>query len=49
MMAKEGFESARVNLEKFMYQFQPETKTYHIEILNKLYRQNLSLFFNETF
>ena len=36
---------------KFIYQFQPETKTFirKLErILNKLYRQNLSLLFNET-
>ena len=45
MMAYERSESAQDNFEKFIYQFQPETKTI---ILNKLYRQNLSLLFNET-
>ena len=45
MMAYEGSESARENFGKFIYQFQPETKTLikKLErILNKLYRQNLS-------
>ena len=52
MMAYEGFKSARDNFGNFIYQFQPETKTLiirkHERILNKLYRQNLSLLFNET-
>ena len=50
MMAFERFESARDNLGKYIYQFQSETKTLirKLErILNKLYRQNLSLLFNE--
>ena len=51
MMAYEGTESARNNFGKFIYQFQPETKTLirKLErILNKLYRQNFSLLLNET-
>ena len=51
MMAYEGSETSRDNFVKFIYQFQPETKTliWKLErILNKLYRQNLSLLFNET-
>ena len=51
MMAYEGFKSAWDNFGKFIYQFQPETKTLirKLErIPNKLYRQNLSLLFNET-
>ena len=39
------------HFEKFIYQFQLETKTLirKLErILNKLYRQNFSLLFNET-
>ena len=51
MMAYEGFESAWDNFGKFIHQFQPETKTLlrKLErILNKLYKQNLSLLFNET-
>ena len=50
-MAYEAFESARDNFGKFIHQFQPETKTLirNLErILDKLYRQNLSLLFNET-
>ena len=50
-MAYEGSESAGDNFGKFIYQFQPETKIliWKLEsILNKLYRQNLSLLFNET-
>ena len=50
-MAYEGSESARDIFGKFLNQFQPETKTLirKLErILNKLYRQNLSLLFNET-
>ena len=41
----------RDNFGKFIQQFQPETKTFirKLErILIKLYRQNLSLLFNET-
>ena len=40
-----------INFGKFIYQFQPETKTLIRKldrILIKLYRQNLSLLFNET-
>ena len=51
MMAYEGSESARDNFGKFINQFQPKTKTLirKLEkILNKLYRQNLSLLFSET-
>ena len=51
MMAYEESESTRDNFGKFIYQLQPETKTLirKLErILNKLYRQNLSLLFNET-
>ena len=50
VMAYEGSESARDNFGRFIYQFQPETKTLSRKlerILNKLYRQNLSLSFNE--
>ena len=50
-MAYEVSESAWGNFGKFIYQFQPETKTLIRKldmILNKLYRQNLSLVFNET-
>ena len=45
MIANEGFKSARDNFGKFIYQFQPETKT----LLRKLERQNLSLLSNETY
>ena len=51
MMAYEGPKSARDNFGKFIHQFQPETETpirKLEEILKKLYRQNLSLAFNET-
>ena len=51
MMAYEGSESAWDTFGKFIHQFQPETKTLIRKlkrILNKLYRQNLSLLFNET-
>ena len=50
MMAYEGSESSRDNFGLFIYQLQLETKTLirKLErILNKLYRQNLSLLFNE--
>ena len=52
MMAFEGFESARDNFGKFIHQLQPETKTFIKKlkrILNKLYTQNVSLLFNETY
>ena len=52
MMVYEGSESARDNFGKFIYQFQPETKTLirKLErILNKLYKQNLSSLFIETY
>ena len=51
MKAYEGSKSAWDNFGKFIYQFQPETKTLirKLEkILNKLYRQNLPLLYNET-
>ena len=51
MMAYEVSESARDNFGKFIYQFQPETKTLirKLELIfNELYRQNVSLSFNET-
>ena len=43
-------ESGRDNFGKFIYQFPPETKTFIRKldrILDRLYRQNLSLIFNE--
>ena len=52
MMADEGFERARDNFGKFIHQFQTETKTLirKLErILIKLYRQNVSLLFNQTY
>ena len=52
MMAYEGFESAWDNFGKFIFQFQPETKTLIRKLersLNKLCRQNLSLLFNEAY
>ena len=51
MMAYDRFESARDNFGKFIHQFQPETKTLirKLErILIRLYRQNVSLLFNQT-
>ena len=51
MMAYERFKSGRDNFDKFIYQFQPETKTLirkRERILRKLYRQNMSLSFNQT-
>ena len=51
MMAYEGSKSTRDNFGKFSHQFQYETKTLITKlekILNELYRQNLSLLFNET-
>ena len=47
MMAYEGSESARENVGKFIYQFQPETKTpiRKLErVLDKLYRHNLHIY-----
>ena len=52
MMAYEGTECARDSFGKFTHQFQPETKTLvrKLErILIELYRQNLSLLFNEIY
>ena len=52
MMAYEVSESARDNFGKFIYQFEPESKTLirKLErILNKLYRQNVFLLFNKTY
>ena len=52
MMAYERSESARDNFSKFIHQFRPETKTFirKLErILIKLYRQNVSLLFNQTY
>ena len=51
MIAYERSESAWDNFGKFPHQFQPETNTLIRKlkrILIKLYRQNLSLLFNET-
>ena len=48
-MAYERSESAWDNFGKFIYQFQPETKTLSRKlerILTKLYRQNVPLLFN---
>ena len=50
-MAYEGSKSTRDNFGKFIYQFQPETKTLIRKLertLYKLCKQNLSLSFNET-
>ena len=50
MMTYERFENAWDNFDKFFHQFQPETKTLirKLEgILIKLYRQNVSLLFNQ--
>ena len=50
-MAYEESESARENFGKFIYQFQPETKTLirKLErILNEIYRKNWSVLFNVT-
>ena len=50
-MAYERSESAWDNFGKFICQFQPETKTliWKLErILIELYRQNVSLLFNQT-
>ena len=51
IMAYEGSESAQDNFGKFIHQFQPKTKTLNRKlkrILIKLYRQNVSLLFNQT-
>ena len=51
-MAYEGSKRAGESFGKFIYEFQPETMRLirKIErILNKLYRQKLSLLFIETF
>ena len=51
MMACERFENTQDNLGKFIHQFQPEAKTLirNLErILIKLYKQNVSLLFNQT-
>ena len=52
MMAYEGSESTQDNFGKFIYQLQPKTKTlvWKLErIIIKLYRQNVSLLFNQTY
>ena len=51
MMAYEKFESAQDNFGKFIHKFLPETKRLirKLErILIKLFRQNVSLSFNQT-
>ena len=50
-MAYDWSESAWDNFGKFLYQLQPKTKTFVTKlenILMKLYRQNVSLLFNQT-
>ena len=52
MMAYERSESAQYHFRKFIYKFQPKTKTIVKKlktILIKLYRQNVSLLFNQSF
>ena len=54
MLAYKGSESTRDNFGKFIHQFPPETKTLirileRILIKLKLYRQNVSLLFNQTY
>ena len=52
MVAYERSESVRDNFGKLIYQFQPKTKTLAKKlerILIKLYRQNVSLLFNQTY
>ena len=52
MMAYEESESAQDNFSKFVNQLQPKTKAFvwKLEgILVKLYKQNVSLLFNQTF
>ena len=51
MMAHERVQNAWDNFCKFLHLFQPETKTLTRKlerILIKLYRQNVSLLFNQT-
>ena len=50
MIAYEKSESAQDNFDKFIHQFQPETKALirKVEKILKLYRQNVSLLFNQT-
>ena len=51
MMAYESSESTWDNFGKFLHQFQTETKTLirkFERILIKIYRQNVSLLFNQT-
>ena len=51
MMVNERSESTQDNIGKLIYQLQPKTKTpvrKLIRILMKLYRQNISLLFNQT-
>ena len=51
MMSYERSENTQDNFGKFIYQFQPETKTLIRKlkrILIKLYRPNVSLLFNQT-
>ena len=50
MMAYERSESARDNFGKFIHELQLETETLirkHESDLNKLYKQNVSLLFNQ--
>ena len=51
MMAYERSESAQDNFGEFICQFQPKTKTpiRKLERILKLYRQNVSLLFNQTY
>ena len=52
MMADERSKSTWDNFGKFIHQFQTETKTLirkHERILINLYRQNVSLLFNQTY
>ena len=51
MTAYEKLESTQDNFSKFIHQFQPETKILIRKLerlLTKLYRQNVSLLFNQT-
>ena len=50
MMAYERSKNNRDNFGKFIHQFQSETKTLirKLERILKLYRQNVSLLFNQT-
>ena len=50
-MCYERSERARDNFDKFIHQFQTENKSLimkHERIIIKLYRQNVSLLFNQT-